>query len=150
MLFGNDLITVKQALFLFVGKGFNKCEIWNSKDYLATHMSSKSYRSSKGESYKVNILKKTISYFEFRRFREKTVFNILKCNTHEEVENILDSLNFRDRKWIINRVRTMLEIEAQNKMIKESKKYKRSMRRWKHKFIMNKFEKVMYNQRQEE
>lgn len=46
MLLGNDLITVKQILFLLIGKGFSKCVIWTSKDYLATHFLSKSIRSS--------------------------------------------------------------------------------------------------------
>lgn len=37
MLIGNDLITVKQTLFLLIGKGFYKCEIWYNRDYFIRH-----------------------------------------------------------------------------------------------------------------
>lgn len=46
MLLEKDTITVKQILFLMIGKGFFKCEIWNDEDYLKVHFGTKSMRSS--------------------------------------------------------------------------------------------------------
>ena len=33
----NDNLSLKTALFLFINKGFTKCEIWSQRDYCMTH-----------------------------------------------------------------------------------------------------------------
>ena len=33
----NDNLSLKTTLFLFVNKGFTKCEIWDTHDYIITH-----------------------------------------------------------------------------------------------------------------
>lgn len=88
---------------------------------------------------------KIISIFELRRFRKKIVFKVLKCSESCEVENILDSLNYSDRKWVIEHVRIYSLIKEQNEMKKEIKDYNRSIPRWKRKQIMYEFEKRLHS-----
>ena len=51
MLIDNSM-TVKTALYLFMDKGFSKCEIWKESDYIQVHHGTKKYRSHRIASKK--------------------------------------------------------------------------------------------------
>lgn len=65
----NNGIKLKQLVFLFVNKGFKKCEIWEEREYLQTHFGTHKWRSHIIASRKIDLLHKIgLSYTNAQKF----------------------------------------------------------------------------------